>query len=82
MVDRKTITVKITPKASKNGIGAWETDSDGKSYLKVFVTAAPEKGKANQALIALLAKEWKLAKSDIQILKGETDRIKILSVPK
>lgn len=82
MVDRKTITVKITPKASKNGIGTWETDSDGKSYLKVFVTAVPEKGKANQALIALLAKEWKLAKSDIHILKGETDRIKILSVPK
>lgn len=81
MVARTTITIKLTPKAAQNRIGAWETDSSGKPFLKISVTAVPEKGKANEALIALLSKEWKVAKSEIVILKGETDRIKTLSVP-
>ncbi|MCB1559420.1 MAG: DUF167 domain-containing protein [Alphaproteobacteria bacterium] len=50
--------------------------------LKVSVTAVPEKGKANQSLIKLLSKHWKIPKSEIEIIKGETERHKILSVPK
>lgn len=70
--------IRLSPKAARNAIGDWAQDADGQSYLKVSVTAPPEKGKANKALIALLAKEWKLPKTSISLIKGETDRNKIL----
>lgn len=54
---------------------------EGNHVLKASVTAVPEKGKANEALIRLLSKEWKIPKSSFVIEKGETDRNKILSVP-
>jgi uncharacterized protein YggU (UPF0235/DUF167 family) len=40
--------------------------------LKVSVTQAPEKGKANKALVELLAKGLALRKSQIELLSGET----------
>ena len=44
--------------------------------LKVAVTAAPEKGKANQAIISLLSKQLGVPKSRFAIIAGETSRIK------
>jgi uncharacterized protein (TIGR00251 family) len=75
------LTIRLTPKAAKNAIIGWVEDGDHNKYLKVAVTTVPEKGKANQALIVLLSKEWNIPKSHIIIEKGETDRNKILSVP-
>ena len=40
----------------------------------------PEDGKANAALIRLLAKEWRLAKSSLEIIQGATDRRKTLLI--
>ena len=44
--------------------------------LKVCVTQSPEKGKANKAVIELLAKSLKLRKSQIELLSGETSHQK------
>ena len=44
--------------------------------LKVAVTAAPEKGKANRAIVALLAKSLRLKKSQFELESGETARQK------
>lgn len=40
--------------------------------LRIAVTAAPEKGKANQAIAALIGRELGLAKSSIELIAGET----------
>ncbi|MBU0800516.1 MAG: DUF167 domain-containing protein [Alphaproteobacteria bacterium] len=72
------IQVKLTPKAAKNAILGWTQDVDGQPVLKAAVTAVPEKGKANDALIALLSKNWGMAKGDFTLLRGATDRNKIL----
>lgn len=72
--------VRLTPQAARNAVIGWAQDETGIAYLKVCVTAVPEKGKANEALIKLLAKEWRIPKSAFSILRGETDRSKILSV--
>jgi uncharacterized protein (TIGR00251 family) len=48
--------------------------------LRVAVTAAPEKGKANQAIIALLSKVLGISKSGIEIISGETSPQKRLLV--
>lgn len=73
-----TLTIKLTPKASKNAVSGWHTDTDGKLMLKASVTTVPEDGKANEALIKLLSKTLKLAKSSITIVSGDTNRIKTL----
>lgn len=80
--DRVYFAVRLTPNAARNAVIGWIKNDAGQPFLKVTVTTVPENGKANQALIFLLAKEWKIPKSTFQIEKGETDRNKILSVPK
>jgi len=58
----------------------WEEGAEGKTVLKVQITTAPEKGKANKDLIALLAKHWKIPKSAITIVRGEASRLKTLEI--
>ncbi|MBS0604524.1 MAG: YggU family protein [Verrucomicrobia bacterium] len=67
------LPVKVVPRASKNAIAGWENEE-----LKVRLNAVPEKGEANEELIAFLAKTWKLPKSSISIHSGETSRHKKL----
>ncbi len=74
------IKVRLTPKASRTALGEWTADATGKPYLKAYVTAAPDKGKANAALIELLNREWGIARSRIALIRGETDRNKLLRV--
>ncbi len=48
--------------------------------LKISVSAAPDKGKANDAVIKLLAKEWRVPKTSISVASGATDRRKTLHI--
>lgn len=70
--------IRLTPKAKKTALNGVMIDEEDKVVLKASVTSVPEKGKANAALIKLLCKEWKLAKSDIEITQGELNRHKTL----
>jgi uncharacterized protein YggU (UPF0235/DUF167 family) len=54
--------------------------AEGSAVLKVQVTAAPESGKANDALVKLLAKAWGMPRSALSIVSGATDRNKTLAV--
>lgn len=54
--------------------------ADGNARLRVTVTAVPEKGKANKALVKLLAKKLRLPKSVIQIIAGHHARDKTLLI--
>jgi uncharacterized protein len=70
------IVVRLTPKASRGGIDGWADAADGKRVLKARVSAPPEGGKANAALIAMLAKALDVPPSAIAVARGETARIK------
>ena len=72
----QTIHVKVTTRAKKNKVLGFKDD-----ILRVHITAPPIGGKANEALIKFLAKEFNIAKSDIHITKGETSRDKVLEIP-
>ncbi len=74
------IAVRLTPKASRNRIGPAAREADGAATFKAQVTAPPEDGKANAALVKLLAKKLGVAKSRIAIARGATSRRKILHV--
>lgn len=74
------ITVKLTPLGRKDEIKGWDRDADGNPVLRASVTAAPDKNKANDALTLLLAKEWRLPKSSIRIIRGGTSRTKTVEI--
>lgn len=78
--DRLQLRVRVTPRASADRIGAVVADESGEGWLQVAVTAVPEDGKANKAVIALLAKRWKLPKSSLEVVRGATDRRKTLDI--
>ena len=71
------VRLKVTPKARANRIGAISEDG---SCLKVAVTAAPERGKANDRVIGLLAKAWGLPKSRLAVTAGAASRLKTVFV--
>lgn len=74
------LAVRLSPGVNRNGIQGWAADADGNPVLKCAVTAAPEKGKANRALVALLAERLGIAKTSIALIRGETDRNKVLEI--
>jgi uncharacterized protein YggU (UPF0235/DUF167 family) len=55
-------------------------DAVGKTSLAVAVTAPPEHGKANAALVRCLSRAWDLAPSRITLVGGVTSRVKTLAV--
>ena len=67
-----TIELKVIPKSSKNEIAGIMDNG----ALKVKITAAPEKGKANTAICAFLAEEFGVPKKNVRIVRGETSPVK------
>ena len=78
--DDVKINVRLTPKSSKNSVLNCLIDADGVPVLRCVVTAVPENGKANKALIKMLAKIWQLPKTSLTILRGQHDRHKTLLI--
>ena len=68
------IKLKIVPNSSRNEL-IIEDD-----FLKVKVTAQPIDNKANKALVELLAKQFKIPKSYIEIIKGNTSKEKTILI--
>ena len=73
--DGVTFKIKVKPKSRQNGVLGVRA-----GILMLAVTAAPEKGKANKAVIELLAERLKIAKSAIEIISGETFAEKVVRV--
>jgi uncharacterized protein (TIGR00251 family) len=78
--DGVRVRVRLTPRASASRLVGLVAASDGALALKIMVTSAAEDGKANAALIALLARAWRVAKSDVSIVAGAADRRKTVHV--
>ena len=69
------INVKVIPKSSQNKVLGFEGE-----VLKVRCTAVPKKGKANDSVIKLLSKHFKVPKSSITLIKGKTSSLKIFEI--
>ncbi len=66
------VSLRISPNAKKN-----EIVKDG-DIVKVKITAQPIDGKANKSLVEFLSKNFKIPKTSIKILKGETSKDKTI----
>ncbi|HLP34390.1 MAG TPA: DUF167 domain-containing protein [Amoebophilaceae bacterium] len=73
------LPVRATPNGSKNKIEQWVVLKTS-CFLHIRVTAPPEKGKANQAIAALLSKALGIPKSSIQLVQGATSRNKLFKI--
>lgn len=78
--DHVRLTVRLTPNSGRDGVDGLETGADGDVWLKARVTAVPEKGKANKALLELISKTLRVPKSTISVISGDTGRKKILRI--
>lgn len=78
--DHLRVSVRLTPNGSRDQIEGLEQTDDGDAHVKAKVTAVPEDGKANKALVQLLAKQLRVPKSSISFIAGETSRKKILRI--
>ena len=69
------IEVKATPKAKFNKVSQLDD-----IHYHVYTTAAPDKGKANEAIIKLLSAEFKIPKSKFKIIGGEKYHNKLIQI--
>ena len=74
------ISVKVIPNAKQNEIVDDAFDLLGARILKVKVNQPPEDGRANKAVIEILADYFKVKKSAVVIVTGETSRNKIIEI--
>jgi len=70
------LTVRLTAKASHNAIAGIMEDGT----IKIHVTASPDDGQDNQALVQLLAGVLDIPESAISIIAGEVGRDKLVSI--
>ncbi len=69
-----TIEIQVRPKASRNRI----VTQDGE--VKVYVTASPERGRANRAVVESMARKLEVPKHAVSLVSGERSRTKLLAV--
>lgn len=72
--------LRVTPNAGRDSFDGIEIRDDASIVLRIRVSAVPDKGKANAAVIALLAKALRLPKSSISLVSGETARHKTVLI--
>jgi uncharacterized protein len=79
--DGVRLQIRLTPQArGVKRIDGVLRSADGMPVLKVSVTAPPAEGRANEALTALLAKEWGLPRRDLTLVAGGKSRNKLIHI--
>ena len=70
-----SLSIKVEPRSSKSGIvGPYG------NALKVKLTSPPVEGKANKELIEVLAKGFRIAKKDVEIISGQSSKNKVVKL--
>ncbi len=74
------LRVRLTPRASRDALGALERLADGNEVMIAHVRALPADGAANAALTRLVAECLGVARSKVDVVSGHTSRVKVLHV--
>ena len=74
------ISIRLTPRAGADRVLGVVALAEGGRAVKLSVTAAPEAGRANEALLRLIARTWRLRRSDLSIVAGAASRNKTVHV--
>jgi uncharacterized protein (TIGR00251 family) len=74
------LRLRVTPNASRDGIDGLETRADGARVLRLRVRAVADRGRANAAVIAIIAEALGVPRSAVAIAAGQTGRLKTVEV--
>ena len=75
------LVVRVTPNARRSEILGWGADEKGRPVLLIKLAAPPVDGKANTELVRFIAGCLECSKSQVQLVRGEGSRQKVLEVP-
>lgn len=78
--DGVRVAIRLTPRAKADRIIAVADTAAGRRIVKVSVAAPPESGRANEALLSLLATAWHLPRRDLAIIVGAASRQKVVQI--
>lgn len=78
--DGVRLRLRVTPGARRDAIEGAAASPDGAAELRVAVGAPPENGAANEAVVALLARAWRLPKSSFEVVRGGAARRKTVAI--
>jgi uncharacterized protein len=74
------VAIRLSPRARSDRLFGIVATAEGGRAIKASVTAPPHDGQANEALLQLLAKTWRLPRRDLSIVVGAGSRSKIVCV--
>jgi uncharacterized protein len=78
--DGLRMAIRLSPQAKSDRLLGIITTADGRRTVKASVTAPAQDGRANEALLQLLARAWRLPLRDLSIVVGAASRSKIVRV--
>ena len=78
--DGVRVAVRLTPRGGADRILGLARLADGAPVLRIAVGAPPEDGRANAALLDLLAKEWRVPRRDLALIGGQKSRSKTVHI--
>ena len=74
------MAIRLSPRARSDRLLGIAATAEGGCVVKASVTAPAQDGRANEALLRLLAQVWRLPRSDLSIVAGATSRNKTVHV--
>jgi uncharacterized protein YggU (UPF0235/DUF167 family) len=74
------LRVRVTPRGGRDAVEGLGADADEAPHLKIRVAAAPVDGDANAAVEKLLAKWLGVPKTSVEVVGGETIRLKTVMI--
>jgi uncharacterized protein len=78
--DGVRVAIRLSPRARSEGLLGVSPAVEGGRVVKASVTAPAQDGRANEALLQLLAKTWRLPRRDLSIVAGAASRRKTVRV--
>ncbi len=80
MRDGVRVAIRLTPRAKADRVVSVAAAAGGGQVVKAKVTAPPEDGRANEALLQLLASAWRVPRRDLAIVAGAASRQKTVCI--
>jgi uncharacterized protein len=74
------LAIRLSPRSKADRLNGIAVAAGGGRVLKATVTAPPEDGRANEALLQLLARAWQLPRRDLSIVAGAASRHKTVYI--
>ena len=78
--DGLRVAIRLSPRARSDRLLGIVTNAEGERTIKASVTAPAYDGQANEALLQLLARTWRLPRRDLSIIVGAASRNKVVRV--